>query len=219
MTSQSLNSRGQLRLRSGSSPSLARPMPPTWSWKSRRHPRADGTAPARHLVRPLCRCHVGYGFSGQTKVEDSRPSASTPTVSSLGGFVGYNCQAGNFVATAPKPISATAGVKGDNGRIELQVGRRRLAARPSRLRGHPGHPALCAPPVAPPRTSKSRAGGVSDSNTMLGWTAGVGADIKITEQVFGRVEYRYTDFGSDNFGSGSAPTSATRKTASLSASA
>jgi outer membrane immunogenic protein len=41
----------------------------------------------------------------------------------------------------------------------------------------------------------------SDDNTMLGWTAGAGADIKITEQVFGRVEYRYTDFGSDSFGS------------------
>ena len=37
----------------------------------------------------------------------------------------------------------------------------------------------------------------TDSNTMLGWTAGAGADVKVTEQVFGRVEYRYTDFGSD----------------------
>ena len=37
--------------------------------------------------------------------------------------------------------------------------------------------------------------GNSDRNTMLGWTAGAGADVKVTEQVFGRVEYRYTDFG------------------------
>ena len=36
---------------------------------------------------------------------------------------------------------------------------------------------------------------------MLGWTAGVGTDIKITDNVFGRVEYRYTDFGSKSFDS------------------
>ena len=40
---------------------------------------------------------------------------------------------------------------------------------------------------------------------MLGWTAGVGADVKVTEKVFGRVEYRYTDFGSDDFPPGAAP--------------
>jgi outer membrane immunogenic protein len=34
---------------------------------------------------------------------------------------------------------------------------------------------------------------------MLGWTAGAGADVMVTEQIFGRVEYRYTDFGSDTF--------------------
>ena len=41
--------------------------------------------------------------------------------------------------------------------------------------------------------------GNSDRNTMLGWTAGAGADVKVTEQVFGRVEYRYTDFGSKDY--------------------
>jgi outer membrane immunogenic protein len=28
---------------------------------------------------------------------------------------------------------------------------------------------------------------------MLGWTAGVGSDIKITDNVFDLIEYRYTD--------------------------
>ncbi|MDN2583094.1 outer membrane protein [Aquibium sp. ELW1220] len=41
--------------------------------------------------------------------------------------------------------------------------------------------------------------GFSDSNTMYGWTAGVGADVKLTEKVFARGEYRYTDYGSDDF--------------------
>ena len=43
----------------------------------------------------------------------------------------------------------------------------------------------------------------SDRNTMLGWTAGAGADVKVTEQIFGRVEYRYSDYGSKDFNTGS----------------
>jgi outer membrane immunogenic protein len=42
-------------------------------------------------------------------------------------------------------------------------------------------------------------GAFSDSKTMYGWTAGVGADVKLTEKVFARGEYRYTDYGSSDF--------------------
>ncbi len=45
-------------------------------------------------------------------------------------------------------------------------------------------------------------GGVSDRNTMLGWTAGAGVDVKVTDNVFVRGEYRYTDFGSKSFTTG-----------------
>ena len=38
---------------------------------------------------------------------------------------------------------------------------------------------------------------------MLGYTAGVGVDAKLTERVFGRVEYRYTDYGNKTFNTGS----------------
>jgi outer membrane immunogenic protein len=41
--------------------------------------------------------------------------------------------------------------------------------------------------------------GDSESKGMFGWTAGVGTDIKLTDNVFGRVEYRYTDYGSKTF--------------------
>jgi outer membrane immunogenic protein len=43
----------------------------------------------------------------------------------------------------------------------------------------------------------------SDRNTLVGWTAGAGIDVKMTENVFGRIEYRYTDFGSRTFNTGS----------------
>ena len=45
---------------------------------------------------------------------------------------------------------------------------------------------------------------VEDTATHLGWTVGAGVDVKITEKLFGRVEYRYTDYDSKTFSLGSA---------------
>jgi len=42
-------------------------------------------------------------------------------------------------------------------------------------------------------------GTVTDSNTHLGWTVGAGADALITDNVFGRLEYRYTDYQSKDY--------------------
>ena len=48
------------------------------------------------------------------------------------------------------------------------------------------------------------AGGFSDEQTLWGWTAGAGVDVKLTEQSFARLEYRYTDLGSETFTLGGA---------------
>ena len=37
------------------------------------------------------------------------------------------------------------------------------------------------------------------SNTHVGWTAGVGADVLLTEKLIGRIETRYTDYGDENY--------------------
>ena len=42
-------------------------------------------------------------------------------------------------------------------------------------------------------------GGVSDRNTALGWTAGAGVDVKLSQNVFVRGEYRYTDYQDKSF--------------------
>ena len=42
----------------------------------------------------------------------------------------------------------------------------------------------------------------SDSNTHIGWTAGAGAEAKITQNIVGRVEYRYSDYGQQGLRSG-----------------
>src|SRR5690606_14078371 len=47
-------------------------------------------------------------------------------------------------------------------------------------------------------------GNLADTNVMLGYTVGAGVDAKLTDQVFARAEYRFTDFGSEDFDIGGA---------------
>ena len=39
----------------------------------------------------------------------------------------------------------------------------------------------------------------SDSSTLTGWTAGGGVEYAFTDNIIGRVEVRYSDFGKDTF--------------------
>ena len=43
-----------------------------------------------------------------------------------------------------------------------------------------------------------------ETNVMMGYTVGAGIDAKLTEQVFARGEYGYTDYGSETFNIGAA---------------
>ena len=44
-----------------------------------------------------------------------------------------------------------------------------------------------------------------DRKTILGYTDGAGAEAKVTEKVFVRGEYRFTDYGSQTFNLGGGP--------------
>ena len=157
--------------------------------------------PVASWAGPYAGLNVGYGFSGHTKERDFDVDVGTKGfVGSV--FGGYQWQQENFVYGAEAELGYN-GVKGDDNGIDSKAGfegslRARLgyAVTPEILLYGTGGLAGRSLKV------EDTVLGTSDSATMLGWTAGLGTDIKLTDNVFGRVEYRYTDFGSKDFGGG-----------------
>lgn len=116
-----------------------------------------------------------------------------------GAFVGFNQQIGTFVYGVEGDLgyNGTDGTLGGfaaetgvNGSLRARLG---IALDPVLLYGTAGIAATDAEVAAPTGT---------DSNTHIGWTAGVGADALVTENVFGRLEYRYTDFSGETYNLG-----------------
>jgi outer membrane immunogenic protein len=112
-----------------------------------------------------------------------------------GAFAGYNLQNGGLVYGLDSDLGTTA-VKGTNGATAKQGLNGALRARlgydlgPVMLYGAAGGAVTKA---------KATAGAVSDSNTHLGFTVGAGADIRVTDNLFARAEYRYNQFGSKDY--------------------
>ncbi|MBA1142444.1 outer membrane protein [Mesorhizobium neociceri] len=154
--------------------------------------------PVASWAGPYAGLNVGYGFSGRTKEKDF--DFETNTKGFVGSvFGGYQWQQENFVYGAEAELGYN-GVKGDDNGINSKGGfegslRARLgyAVTPEILLygtgGLAGRSLKVEDSVIP----------ASDTATMIGWTAGLGTDIKLADNVFGRVEYRYTDFGSKSF--------------------
>lgn len=140
---------------------------------------------------------AGYGFAGRS--HDDTTSNKVDTDGFVGGgFLGYNYDTGSGIVAGVEGDVGYSGVEGSNAGTKVKGGV------DGSLRARVGY--TVTPDVlgyvtaggAGKRMSVEQ-GGVKDSQTQLGWTAGVGTDVKITEKVFGRVEYRYTDYGSDTF--------------------
>ena len=145
---------------------------------------------------PYAGVSLGYGFAGETEDETFATTVDTDGFL-LGAFAGYNYQVGNIVAGAEADIGYSwaegtdlglTSESGVEGSLRARLG---YVVSPNIL--------LYATAGGAAKDLEVSGGGVSDSNTMIGWTAGAGADMMVTEQIFGRVEYRYTDFGSDTF--------------------
>lgn len=154
--------------------------------------------PVASWAGPYAGLSIGYGFGGHANLQDYNNNIGTKGF--VGGvFGGYNWQQENFVYGAEADVGYN-GVKGDNAGQSGKTGiegslRARLGYSVSPDILVYGTGGLAA------KDQKVDDGTNSASKGMLGWTAGVGTDIKLTDNVFGRVEYRYTDFGSKDFGS------------------
>jgi len=162
--------------------------------------------PVASWAGPYAGISLAYGFSGTTT-----PATGDVNTDGFAGdlFAGYNLQNGLFVYGI-EGDAGYSGIKGDNGITETQSGFE------GSLRGRMGIAVTddvllyATAGGAAERLKVSDPAG-DDSKALLGWTAGGGVDVKLTQNVFGRVEYRYTDFGSGDFNTGSGPQSVESK--------
>ena len=152
------------------------------------------TAPVSTWAGPYAGLQLGYGFSGS--VEGPGVDASTDGFYG-GGFGGFNMQNGRFVYGIEGDVNYS-NINGSDGGVDART------TIDGSVRARAGVA------VTDNVLVYGTAGGAAerlrletatdrDTNVMLGYTVGAGVDAKLTEQVFARTEYRYTDYGSDTF--------------------
>ncbi|MET0596446.1 MAG: outer membrane protein [Mesorhizobium sp.] len=149
---------------------------------------------------PYAGVALGYGFAGRTDTNTLGFENDIDTDGFVGnGFAGWQLENNGIVYGIEGDVGY-GGYQGNDAGLESESGvdgslRARLgvAVTPDVL--------LYATAGGAAQSVKltDQVTGSSDRNTHLGWTAGVGADVKVTQNLFGRVEYRYTDFGSEDY--------------------
>ncbi|MDZ7823358.1 MAG: outer membrane protein [Ahrensia sp.] len=113
------------------------------------------------------------------------------------GFAGVNLQSGALVYGAEGDLgysgvkqTTAGGVTVDQGVFGSLRARLGYAFDPIMIYGTGGIAATQA---------KVTIGAADDTNTHLGWTVGAGAEALLTDNVFGRLEYRYSDYQTKDF--------------------
>jgi outer membrane immunogenic protein len=127
----------------------------------------------------------GFGGGGSASFDGWR----------LGGFVGYNWQmSSGFVVGVEGDVNYDWNEDSFAGDIDIGSGFS------GSVRGRVGYAfdrALLYAAGGWTATNVSvDGGGFDDDDTMHGWTLGAGLDYAFTDTLFGRVEYRYNDYGS-----------------------
>ncbi|MBD9371731.1 porin family protein [Rhizobium sp. ARZ01] len=156
-------------------------------------------APAADFSEPVAGNWAG-GYAGGTVTwqHGNFQKQSGNGANGFGGGVygGYNMQSGQLVYGGEADVNYSGidsknatreAEQGINGSLRARVG---VDLNPVLLYGTGG--------VAVAR-SKMEDDTSSDKRTMYGWTAGVGAEGFVTDNVTARVEYRYTDYADKKF--------------------
>ncbi len=164
------------------------------------------SAPVSSWAGPYAGLHLGYGFGGSAETTVGGVANDIGTSGWLGGgFGGFNVQNGQFVYGAEADVNYS-GVDGTNAG---EAARSRIDGS---LRGRLGYAVnddvllYGTAGFAAARLRVTDAAAARDTNLMLGYTVGAGTDVKLTDDVFARAEYRYSDYGSETFNL-TAPTS------------
>lgn len=123
-----------------------------------------------------------------------------------GGFIGYNYDLGGYVIGG-EVDALWSGMSGSNGTFTGDINW--LSSARVRAGVDLGGVLIYGTAGLAVGGVEVTGPGADVSNTQVGWTAGGGADIAVSENMFVRAEYQYVDLGSDNFGAaGSVDTSA-----------
>ncbi|MGL4489538.1 MAG: outer membrane protein [Rhizobiaceae bacterium] len=155
----------------------------------------EEAAPVSNWSGAYAGVSAGYAW-GKAEAPGNRFS----TKGANGGvYGGYNWQQDNIVYGGEVDLGYS-GDKGTNAGVEFKNGVNGAAR--VRLGADLGPAMVYGAGGATFTRGKVTAGGVSDSKTHLGWTAGVGAEAKITQNLIGRVEYRHNKYGSETYAIG-----------------
>jgi outer membrane immunogenic protein len=157
--------------------------------------------PVASWAGPYIGVYTGYGFGGNTTGATGGPISTNGWL--FGGFGGYNFQTGSFVYG----VEGDFGYNGMNGSNGTSFSRQGLEGSLRARFGYTPTESVLLYATAGGAATAQRIydGAGTDSGTALGWTAGAGVDAKLTENILGRVEYRYSDFGGVSLNTGSGP--------------
>lgn len=151
--------------------------------------------PVASWAGPYAGLNFGYGFGGTVTGAGLGAPVNGASGWVFGGFAGYNWQTGNFVYGLEADLGYN-GVNGGNG-----AGQYFRSGLEGSLRARLGYAATDTMLIYATAGGMGTQQAIHDvtgfgTATAWGWTAGAGIDAKLTDAVFGRLEYRYTDPGS-----------------------
>ena len=158
-------------------------------------------APASEYIEPVASGNWAGGYAGGTATwqrgKFNRQSGAEANGFGGGVYGGYNMQNDKIVYGGEVDLNYS-GIDSNNAVREAQQGVN------GSIRGRVGvdlNPVLLYGTAGLAATNAEMKDGVSkDDRTLTGWTAGVGAEAFVTNNITARVEYRYSDYGKKNFG-------------------
>jgi outer membrane immunogenic protein len=161
--------------------------------------------PINTWAGPYAGISIGYGFGGRTNANSFTTPRRAIGIETdgliVGGFAGYNLQNGGLVYGFEGDVNyngiggheaGTGTHTGVDGSLRARFG---YAVTDSVLLYATGGGALERKKISDPIGS--------DTAALFGYTVGAGIDAMVTQNVFGRLEYRWTDYGSKTMNTGS----------------